>query len=359
MIVSALAVGLAIGVLVAGAGIPLGWYRSPGPSPTMLTAVTPGPEAFGANFASAAPPSSEVLARLRATTPQPLVRGAVDGSGRGLYGGSLDNSTCNADGVLAFLQNDPAKRSAWLAAVGVSEANLESYLTGLTSVILLNDTWVTNHGYRNGSANPFQSVLQAGTAVLVDQQGVPRVRCACGNPLTEAEPRLADPAGARRPWDGYDDSSVTRVNPGQRFDTIRMVDIATGSLVERGIGIGRAGRVQVSLIWSTDADLDVHVIDPQGFEIYFERKVAPSGGQLDLDTIPQQGFTAQHIENIYWDTQAPAGRYTAFIRDFNSYDTAASPYQMKIFVGGALVRDQSGALVDGQDGATEQFSVNG
>jgi hypothetical protein len=40
-------------------------------------------------------------------------------------------------------------------------------------VILQRDTRVTNHGFRNGRATPTQSILQAGTAVLVDEYGVP------------------------------------------------------------------------------------------------------------------------------------------------------------------------------------------
>ena len=56
------------------------------------------------------------------------------------------------------------------------------YLRGLTSVVLRADTQVTNHGFRDARVTGFQSVLQAGTAVLVDNRGVPRVRCACGSP---------------------------------------------------------------------------------------------------------------------------------------------------------------------------------
>jgi hypothetical protein len=42
---------------------------------------------------------------------------------------------------------------------------------------------VTNHSFVDGRAVAFQSILQAGTAVLVDQDGVPVARCRCGNPL--------------------------------------------------------------------------------------------------------------------------------------------------------------------------------
>ena len=44
---------------------------------------------------------------------------------------------------------------------------------------------MTNHGYRDGVARPFQATLEAGTSVLVDEDGIARARCACGNPLDE------------------------------------------------------------------------------------------------------------------------------------------------------------------------------
>ena len=44
---------------------------------------------------------------------------------------------------------------------------------------------MTNHSFVDGRAVAFQSILQAGTAVLVDKDGVPVARCRCGNPLLE------------------------------------------------------------------------------------------------------------------------------------------------------------------------------
>jgi hypothetical protein len=72
---------------------------------------------------------------------------------------------------------------------GVPLAEIRGFLASLTSVVLRTDTAVTNHDYRDRQAVPFQSVLQAGNAVLVDERGVPRVRCTCGNPLRQPEPR--------------------------------------------------------------------------------------------------------------------------------------------------------------------------
>ncbi|MFD7575382.1 DUF6777 domain-containing protein, partial [Streptomyces sp. NPDC059810] len=74
------------------------------------------------------------------------------------------------------------------------------------------DTRVTNHGFKNGAATAYQSVLQAGTAVLVDDRGVPRVRCACGNPLTLPVAQKS-PKTTGTPWPGYNSSQVVVVAP--------------------------------------------------------------------------------------------------------------------------------------------------
>jgi len=84
------------------------------------------------------------------------------------------------------------------------------FLASLTPVTLRTDTAVTNNGFKNGVATPFQSVLQAGTAVLVDPQGLPRVRCFCGNPLGEPD-RQTSVRYTGTAWDGFSGESVTVV----------------------------------------------------------------------------------------------------------------------------------------------------
>jgi hypothetical protein len=109
-------------------------------------------------------------------------------------------------------------------------------VAGLTPVLLRADTRVTNHGYRDGVATPRQSVLQAGTAVLVDGFGVPRVRCSCGNPLTEPIPLSSSLDAAAsdgrmvlvgEPWTGWDPAVVLVVNAVDEFDQIVLFDIDT------------------------------------------------------------------------------------------------------------------------------------
>ena len=110
------------------------------------------------------------------------LRSGVVVAGPGLYGGTNEN-VCDVDQLIEFLRENPDMARAWAEVQGLTVAELEDYLRSLEPAILLENTLVTNHGYRNGRATPFQAVLEAGTAVLVDEDGIPRARCACGNPL--------------------------------------------------------------------------------------------------------------------------------------------------------------------------------
>ncbi|MBW8709606.1 MAG: serine/threonine protein kinase, partial [Mycobacterium sp.] len=120
--------------------------------------------------------------------PAPAV--PVSGDTTGLYGGT-GAEVCEPDRMATFLETHPSQGRAWAAAQGIRPGQIRAYLGTLTPVVLRVDTAVTNHGFRNGRAYALQSVQQAGTAVLVDQRGVPRVRCSCGNPLSPPTPRPA------------------------------------------------------------------------------------------------------------------------------------------------------------------------
>lgn len=112
--------------------------------------------------------------------------GRFSGDTAGLYGGTRSDATCDDAMLTGYLRDDPAKASAWAGALGLQVSQIDSYVSGLTPVVLRADTLVTNHGYAGGTATAFASVLQAGTAVFVDRWGTPVVRCACGNPLAAA-----------------------------------------------------------------------------------------------------------------------------------------------------------------------------
>ncbi|MCX4767513.1 hypothetical protein OG562_42510 [Streptomyces sp. NBC_01275] len=175
-------------------------------------AATTGPDPFTestATHSSAAPVSAAPSTAARPTNALQ----SVDGGAEGLYGGTRNVASCDVEKQIKALQADPAKNSAFASVAGVQPAGVPAYLRSLTAVQLRMDTWVTNHGYRDGAATSYQAVLQAGTAVLVDGRGVPRVRCACGNPLTPPVPQQAAPKRTGDTWPSYHPSNVVVVTP--------------------------------------------------------------------------------------------------------------------------------------------------
>ncbi|MFD3545350.1 DUF6777 domain-containing protein [Streptomyces sp. NPDC058655] len=138
---------------------------------------------------------------------------SVSGSSPGLYGGTRSVASCDVEKQITVLAGQPAKNTAFASALGIRPAAVPGYLRSLTPVQLRFDTRVTNHGYREGRATAYQAVLQAGTAVLVDDRGVPRVRCACGNPLAAPVPLEADPKRFGQAWSGYRPAQVIVIAP--------------------------------------------------------------------------------------------------------------------------------------------------
>ncbi|MCX5379898.1 DUF6777 domain-containing protein [Streptomyces sp. NBC_00091] len=148
-----------------------------------------------------------------ATPTGPTGTRSVSGSAPGLYGGTKDVASCDVEKQIAALTAQPAKNVAFASALGIRPAAVPGHLRALTPVQLRTDTRVTNHGYRDGRATAYQAVLQAGTAVLVDDRGVPRVRCACGNPLGPPVALKADPKRFGKPWASYRPTQVVVIAP--------------------------------------------------------------------------------------------------------------------------------------------------
>ncbi|MEV5580216.1 DUF6777 domain-containing protein [Streptomyces parvus] len=198
---------------------------SPGPGPftasTVRATATPSPS--GA-------PDDEPDSGTRTVHP---VSGAVPG----LYGGTRSVAACDVEKQTTLLTDGKKKASAFAEAAGIEAVQIPGYLKSLTPVVLRADAQVTNHGYSAGSATAFQAVLQAGTAVLVDSRGMPRVRCACGNPL--GPPVVAEGKVAHRGerWPGYDPARIVAVEPGVKAATsLIIVNADDNTWIERAMG---------------------------------------------------------------------------------------------------------------------------
>jgi hypothetical protein len=150
-------------------------------TPQVPPVTDPGPDPAGP------PPAQDNQVR--------TVYGDVDG----LFGGSQNETACDAEGLITYLQQRPEKAAAWASVPQVAVNQIPSYIRQLTPVLLRNDTRVIDHGYVNGQAYSRQAVLQALTAVQVDKYGIPRVRCVSGSPLLEIPMPQAQPARQAQP----------------------------------------------------------------------------------------------------------------------------------------------------------------
>lgn len=168
------------------------------------------------------------------TTDQPVT---VPGGERGLYGGTKNVSTCDRKQLIAYLMANPDKGRAWAGVLGIQYEEIPTYVMKLTPMLLRSDTLVTNHGYVNGQATSFLSVLQAGNAVLVGRRGLPVVRCYCGNPLTPAPAQVPDATYTGPTWPGWNPQSITVITQNTTFIGIFVVvDVRTGDRFTRPAG---------------------------------------------------------------------------------------------------------------------------
>ncbi len=95
------------------------------------------------------------------------------------------------------------------------------------------------------------------------------------------------------------------------------------------------GDVQITLRWTGNGDMDLHVIDPRQERIYFADPSSTSGGELDVDVIPCDNNIAQ-VENIFWSAgNAPRGAYQVQLHYHPSCGAQGSQnYQVTVLVDG-------------------------
>jgi hypothetical protein len=117
------------------------------------------------------------------------------------------------------------------------------------------------------------------------------------------------------------------------------------------------GDVQVTLRWDGPADLDLHVVDPFGEEIWYSHATSLSGGELDVDAHVACVPNAP-VENVYWPTGgAPSGSYQVYVQNFAGCSGGASSYTVTIRVDGVVVAERSGVLAgEGASDLVAEFS---
>lgn len=356
--------------------------------------AAPGSEdEIGVSF-SGYRPGSEVPDGRRQTVSASLAGNTVRGDSDGVYGGTRDTQVCDKTVLIEFF-GDPANAETarlWADLLGLDQAQINNYLQGLTGVRLRWDSRVTDHGIRGTQTTSWQALLQAGTAVLVDNTGVPRVKCNSGSPLLEplvlkehddddlALDRVAqNPADA---WGALDTANTVVIQPvDEPIRTITLVDVEGEEMLERDVGSDGAssrdvgsGDVQFNLKWTSRADLDIHVVDPDGNTYGYDNdyysgagdesgevETSDNGGAHDVDSNigcederDDSGFAK---ENVFWlPGQAPSGEYTVYVTGYTveECDPAQSGYFTLTATVGGEVTTYSGVV--GEDEDSEQWT---
>jgi hypothetical protein len=121
------------------------------------------------------------------------------------------------------------------------------------------------------------------------------------------------------------------------------------------------GALVISLAWDANADLDLHVIDPAGNEI-FNRDInstprpAPgqpvdpeawkSGGVLDFDSNAQCTIDGRRQENVIWTVPPPAGRYVVRVDTPSLCGETGARWSVRALKDGALLAEAQGASAE-------------
>lgn len=139
-----------------------------------------------------------------------------------------------------------------------------------------------------------------------------------------------------------------------QIEGTRSGDVQT---TEAALGYGY-GDVQATLIWNNNADLDLHVIDPSGEEIWWHNKYSYSGGILDVDDINGYG-----PENIYWPQgEATNGNYEVYIHYYKwpneTWRPSTSNYTVLLTAFGRI-KKFSGSIALDETIHIQDFDQNG
>jgi len=123
-----------------------------------------------------------------------------------------------------------------------------------------------------------------------------------------------------------------------------------------------AGRLVIALSWDDHADLDLHVVDPTGVEIW-KRNInsyeppppgappeAPGtlhpGGILDFDSNAQCVPDGRYAENVVYADKPPSGHYQARVDTYSLCDEAGAHWRVEGFLDGVSLGAAEGTSTE-------------
>jgi hypothetical protein len=100
--------------------------------------------------------------------------------------------------------------------------------------------------------------------------------------------------------------------------------------------VGSSGDVQVTVVWDAPSDVDLHVVEPSGEEIFYGHSGSATGGQLDVDSNAGCTIDGRQVENVRWPGRAPGGSYTVRVDYWDACDVAQTNYHVTVRNGTAI-----------------------
>lgn len=181
------------------------------------------------------------------------------------------------------------------------------------------------------------------------------------------EAKLASPAPAAAPAPAPAPPAAGTSAPEPKKKGSKTVPILIGAAVLGGVGVAVAagggggggvtptptpqgGPLAIRLTWTTGDDLDLHVIEPSGFELFFLSRNSPTGGTLSEDVVCTPG-----TETASWGGNAPRGNYVFWANNSPSCGPArAVSFTLTVSQGNSVVLTRTGTIAAG--GESQRFS---
>jgi hypothetical protein len=105
------------------------------------------------------------------------------------------------------------------------------------------------------------------------------------------------------------------------------------------------GRLAISLAWASASDLDLHVLEPGGAEIWSDAPASPSGGTLDLDSNSQCVVDGHNGESVRY-AMPPPGHYLVRVDTFSLCGLASAAWRVQVTLDGAPLASAEGTSVE-------------
>jgi uncharacterized protein YfaP (DUF2135 family) len=117
------------------------------------------------------------------------------------------------------------------------------------------------------------------------------------------------------------------------------------------------GALVISLRWDREADLDLHVVDPGGVEIYkgninsyeppppgqpMDPNAWQAGALLDFDSNADCVIDGRRQENVVWKNAPPPGHYLVRVDTFSLCRESFANWTVDVRANGALIARATG-----------------